>query len=482
MSLGKQSFLGATWTLLDIIFNKAIYFVSTLILARLLGPAEFGTLGMIMVFFTIGTTFTESGLSVSIIRTPSPSPIEYSTVFYLNLLLSLLAYLLMFFIAPIVANFYHQEIITNLIRVYCLAFFISAIRIIPNAILVKEMNFKKIALLNIPGNIVGLVVGIWMAFENYKVWSLVGLFLSTQLVSSIIYCSFSNWKPTFHFSSTYVKLHWKFGYKLMLSAQLNTIFENIYNILIGKFYSVQSLGYYERAYTLCNYPISVLSLITNKISLPLFSKVAFDKDKARYIYRKVMLLTFYVTAPLMLGAIILSKPLIVIILGSQWEPAVPLFEVLCLSYIFYPIHTLNINILTAHGRSDLFLKLELIKKAVFVLVVIIGFNFGIMGLVWSSVAGSVLSLFINTYYSGELINYNTKRQLLDILPILLISTLMALVVYLTSLFIIKLNLGVQLVFLVVEGIIVFFTLSIITKNESFLEILGRLKFFIKKIK
>jgi O-antigen/teichoic acid export membrane protein len=254
----------------------------------------------------------------------------------------------------------------------------------------------------------------------------------------------------------------------MISAQINTIFENIYNILIGKFYSVQTLGYYERAYTLNNYPISILSLIISKVSLPLFSQIADDKEKLGEVYKKIVLMAFYITAPIMLGALALAKPLFELVLGKQWLPAVPLFQILCLSYILYPIHSLNINILTAFGKSGLFLKLEIYKKIVLVILVIIGVNFGIYGLVWSSVVSSVVSLFINTYYTGHLISYTTLKQLRDLLPTLIMAVIMASVTYFLYFQLNDYGLIVQLIVPTFFGLLTYIFMSKITNNTSYI--------------
>ncbi len=475
MSLAKQSFKGVTWTLLDIFFNKAIYFISTLILARLLGPSEFGVLGMITIFFTIGTTLVDSGLSVSIVRTISPNKIEYSTIFYLNIILSIGAYVLMFIIAPYVAQFYKQEILTNLIRVYCIGFLINALRIIPQSVLIKEMDFKKITMFNIPGNIIGLIVGVLMALNGYKVWSIVGLFLCTQFTSTLVYLIFSKWRPSFYFSRKYVKKHWNFGYKLMISAQINTIFENIYNVLIGKYFTVKTLGYYDRAYTLNNYPISVLSLIVSKVSLPLFSNIQDDCVKFRQVYRKIQLFTFFLSAPIMLGALVLAKPLVLVVMGRGWIDIIPFFQILCLAYVLFPIHTLNINILNAFGKSNTFLKIEILKKIITIILVIIGLQFGIMGLVWSNVFGSVLSLIINTHFCGSFISYYTKNQIFDLLPTLGISIIMAIIVLSCSYLLIDFDYLLQLFLLTILGIVSFLGLSYLTKNESFFTFLDFVK-------
>lgn len=475
MSLVVKSVSGTIWTLLDIILNKAIYFIATLVLARLLGPSEFGLIGMIMVFFTIGTTLVDSGLSVSLVRTPNLDDIEYSTVFYMNLAMSLIAYLFVYVLAPFVADFYAQPILEPLIRIYCLGFIITALRMIAQAKLVREMNFKKIAILNVPGNIVGLVVGVWMAMNGYKVWSIVGLYLSTQIVATLMYWVFIKWRPKFIFSVVKMKYHWSFGYKLMLSAQLNTVFDNIYNILIGRFYGVQELGYYERAYTLNNYPVSVLSGIISKVSLPIFSQIAGDHQKILEVYRKTMLLAFFVSAPLMLGAIVIAEPLFVLFLGAQWVPAVTFFQILCLAYMLYPIHSLNINILSVFGRSDLFLKLEIVKKIMIVFLIMIAVNFGIYGLVWSSVLSSFLALGINTHFSKKVINYRLKDQLRDLTPILAISGLMGFSMFLFMNLLSSVSEIKQLVLTSFIGIFFYLVFSYFIGSESLLSIVKLIK-------
>jgi O-antigen/teichoic acid export membrane protein len=467
LSLIKKSISGTIWTFLDIAFNKSIYFFATLILARILGPNEFGLMGMILIFYTIGNTLIESGLTVSIIRTSNPDEVDYSTLYYMNLAISFIAYFIIFISGSFIANFYNQPILESLVKIYCLGFIVNAFRMIPNAILVKEMNFKKIALLNVPGNLIGLGLGIYMALNGYKVWSIVGLYLSTQIVTTLMYWMFVKWKPLFKFSKSKMKYHWGFGYKLMLSAQLNSIFDNIYNILIGKFYSVESLGYYERAYTLNNYPISVLSGIISKVTLPLLSKLADDKKKTKIVYRKLLMLTFYISAPLMLGLFVIAKPLFLLFLGDKWLEAVPFFQILCLGYFLYPIHSLNITILSVYGKSNLFLKLEIIKKLVVLILVFSSLNFGIYGLVWSSVIASFVALFINSFYSGKLIFYNTKSQLMDLMPTFIISLFMAIFMrFIYLLFENSDNYMLSLILPSIAGFCIFSILSFFTKNES----------------
>lgn len=475
MSLVYKSFSGAIWSLIDIMFNKAIFFIATLILARIIGPTEFGLLGLIMIFVAIGNTFIDSGFSVSLVRTIKPDNSDYSTVFYISVFLSIMAYLFTFILAPFVADFYNQQILKSLIRLFCLSFIVNAFRIIPQVLLVKEMNFKKITILNIPGNVIGLFLGVWMATNGYKIWSIVGLHLSTQIVTSFMFWIFNSWRPALSFSISKMRYHLNFGYKLMLSAQLNTIFDNIYNVLIGKYYSIQTLGYYERAYSLNNYPVSVIAGIINKVSLPLFSNIYEDRHRMLSVYRKILVLSFYISTPLMMAAIVLAEPMFILILGELWLPAVPFFQILCISSILYPIHALNINILSVHGRSDLFLKLEVIKKFMVLLLVFISIGFGIYGLVWSSVIASVVALFINTYYSGSIIMYFVRDQLNDILPTFFQSVLTTIIMFLTFNLLCTSSIYMQVFIPAIVGLIVYITVSLIAKNESLHIILSLMK-------
>lgn len=419
--LRKQTFSGLIWTFADTFLLRGVSFMGTIVIARLLGPTEFGLIGMISVFIAIGTSLVDSGLSSSLIRTQDADDTDFSTVFYLNLGMSFLVYLTLFLAAPYIAGFYNQSILTNVIRLYCFSFIISAFSSIQLAILDKEMQFRKMMLYNIPGVFIGVTVGIALGYLGYGVWSIVWMYLTIQIIQSLVLWSFSKWKPTRTFSKEKMKYHYGFGYKLMLSGLLDTVFKNIYNILIGKFFSVKSLGFYERANTFNEYPVSILTSIIARVSYPLMAKMQMEKERLAVVYKQLLQFTFFITAPLMLGAAAIAKPLFLLVLGAQWLPAVPFFKIICLASMLYPIHAFNINVLKVSGRSDLFLKLEIVKKIIVVISILIAFQFGIYGLVWSSVITSFLSLLINTHYSSDIIDYTTKNQLLDMLPTFLLS-------------------------------------------------------------
>lgn len=470
MSLKNKSINGALWTFIDILINKGAYFIATIVLAGILGPKEFGLIGMIMLFVSIGNTLIDSGMSTSLLRSNNVTENEYSTVFITNILMSILVYVILFFIAPYIASFYEQPILINVIKWYCLGFVITSLRSIHNVKLMKEMEFRKITILNLPGMIVSVIVAICMGYKGFGIWSLVSLFLINQIISSVLFWLFIKWRPAFYFDFTNYKEHFKFGYKLILAALLNTVFENIYNVLIGKFYNIKTLGFYERAYTFNNYPVSILSGIILKVSLPSLTSIKSDEIRLQKAYKSIMQMSFLISASGLAFAALLAHQIVKLVLGEQWIPIVPLFQVLSISFMFYPIHSLNINILSVFGRSDLFLKLEIIKKIMIVIVVAICFNFGIMGLVWSSVINSVLGLIINTHYSGKFLNYPTKNQLLDLLPTIFIVLAAIVVVYGCQISLSPTNLILQIVQSFVIGLLTIVIISEITNLTPYIYI------------
>ncbi len=436
--------------------------MATIILARILGPKEFGILGMIMLFVTIGNTLIDSGMSTSLLRSNEVNESDYATVFISNILMSLFVYVILFLTAPLVASFYKLQIIIDVIRIYCMGFVVNSFRSIHAVKLMKGMQFKKLAILNLPGNIISVFFAIWMAYLGYGVWSLVYLFLINQIVSTLVFWIFIKWKPLWQFDFVNFKYHFNFGYKLVLSAQLNVLFENIYNVLIGKFYDVRTLGFYERAYTFNNYPVSVLSGIILKVSLPSLTLIKDDAERLNNAYKNIMQMAFFISASGLCFASLLAQQFVSIILGEHWLQVVPMFQILCLSFIFYPVHSLNINILSVFGRSDLFLRLEVIKKITILIVVAICFNFGIMGLIWSSVINSILGLIVNTYYSGKFLNYPTISQFRDLVPTILVVFATVSVVF-SFLIIFELSINLQIILSFVLGLLTIIALSEIIK-------------------
>ncbi len=444
-SLKQEAVYSVIWKLSERFGIQIISFVVTIILSRILLPSDFGAIAMFLVVTAISDTIIEGGLASSLIRTEKIGNKDLSTVFWFNIVISILLYGLIFIVSPFISSFYNMPILTSLIRVYSIVIIINSFVVVQKALLEKELKFKTIFKIQLPSVILGGVSGVYFAYQGYGVWSLVYYKIIQVFVFSLQHWFYSNWKPSFLFDKIKFKYHFKYGYKLTLSSLLDTIFQNIYSIVIGKFFSSVQLGYYDRANTLKKAPIGNLSAALNAVTFPLFSKIANEKEKLREGYKRIMKIVIFILAPFLSLLIVVAEPLIEFLLTDKWLPAVPYFRVLVLSGILYPIHAYNLNILKVFGRSDLFLKLEVIKKTLIAITLFLAIPFGIMGIIWGQVITSVLAFFINTHYSGRFINYSSWHQIKDLLPSLLLSFFVAVIVYiLNNQFFIKFNLLVQL--------------------------------------
>lgn len=434
MSLKNKALKGVFWSGLQQVSSQIISFGVSLILARLLLPEEFGLIAMIGIVLAVGKTLIEAGLTTSLIRTPNTTQADYSTVFYFNLAGSTFIYFIAFLIAPLVAAFYEQDILTDIIRVMSLSFIISALSQVQNTRLIKLMDFKTLFWVNLPATIIGGSVGIIMAYRGWGVWSLVYYNLARALVSSVQLWLYSRWMPSLIFDNQLFKKHFNFGYKLTLSGLLNTLFDNIYPIIIGKFFSPAQLGFYTRADSLKQLPVNNFSSIFSNVAFPLLSEVQEDKTRLKSTLQKIIKLSIFSIAPVLFIMAALATPLFTFLFTEKWLPAVPYFQILVISGILYPVHMYNLTILNVLGRSDLFLKLELIKKMMIVIAVVVGLQWDILGLLWASVVMSTMALILNTHYTKLFINYSLKEQVKDLAPILLCVGIASLAAFIGDIF------------------------------------------------
>jgi len=470
MSLSKNALRGFIWSFLQQFSNQLITFSVQLILARILLPSEFGLIGMLTVFIGIGTALFEGGMTSSLIRISTVDSKDYSTVFFFNFGVSIFIYLLFFLLAPYIALFYRQPMLTDIARVYGLSFVFLALGTVQNTILTKEMKFKKQTMITFPALVIGSVVGVVLANYDYGVWSLVYSTLTTNILTSIFLWFSSDWQPQFIFDADKFKLHFHFGYKMTLSSLLDTIFTNIYQIIIGRFYSPVLVGYYTRANSLMMLPVGNVSGALNKVVFPLFSKVQDDIPALRAAYKKIMLVVLFVITPIIVLMALLANQLVVFLFTEKWLPIVPIFQIICFSGILYPLHMYNLLILQVKGRSDLFLKLEIIKKVILVGIIVISIFYGFTSLLFGYVIASITALFINTYYAGTMIDYSMKQQLLDILPIFLISICMGILVFFVNSNLIDYNNISRLIISSSAGGIIYIFLAFIFKFQSISDI------------
>lgn len=421
MQLKKEAFSGMVWVFVDYFLVKGVSFVGSLILARLLMPSDFGIIAMISIFITLGNIFLDSGLSSSLIRNIKNDSVDYATVFFTNIVFALCIYIFFYITAPLIADFFNQEILIAVTRVYTLIFILSSFSSVQMTVLIKEMKFKKIAILNLPSVFIGLTVGIIMALNGYGVWSIVFLYLTNQFVLLIGLWLSSNWYPKFVFSKSKFFHHYNYGYKLLLSSILSGITTNLYNAVTGKFYSLKTTGNFERAYTLNNYPLMVLSQIIGKVTFPLLSSIQNERERFNNIFAKLIPFTFFLTAPIMMIFSANAKPLILILLGEKWSEAIPVFEILCFGGLFYTLQALNVNVIKTYGRTDYILKGEIFLKVLMVMFSGTGLLIGFKYFLWSIVLNSFLTLLVNMFYCRKVISFPIKRQLKLMLPIFLLS-------------------------------------------------------------
>ncbi len=429
MSLKKQALSGVFWSSMQLFGNQFIGFGVSMVLARLLLPSEFGLIAMLGVFIGLGTALINSGLTQSLIRTENLDDEDFSTVFFFNLGGSIVIYSIIYIVAPCIADFYNQEILTSIVRVYCIVFIINAFSAIQITRLTKMMDFKTQLKVSLPSLIIGGSVGITMAYNDYGVWSLVWGNITQTIAGTLQLWFWSQWRPSWVFNRKKFDYHFNYGVKLMLSGILDLIFTNAYTIIIGKFFAPAQVGFYNRAQTLQMLPVKSISSIVTKVSFPLFSSIQNDDVRLKSIYKRIMQMVVFLVTPTLILLAVLGEPLFRLLFTEKWLPAVPYFQILCVTGILYPINLYNLQILNVKGRSDLFLKLEVFKKIIVTVVILVSFQFGIYGLLYGSILTSVTGFFINTHYSAKFLNYPAWEQTKDLLPIIGLGILTGAVVY-----------------------------------------------------
>lgn len=420
-SIKDKTVKGIGWSFVDNVASSGITFLVGLILARLLTPAEYGIMAMIAIFIAVSNSIIDSGFSNALVRKINIQRIDYNTVFFFNLVVSLVMYLLLYIASPAISAFFKEPVLIEIVRVIGWVLVINALAIIPRTIFVRNVDFKTQTKVSLISSITSGIIGIGMALSGFGVWSLVGQQLSRQLLNTVFLWIYCNWRPVFEFSKDSFKELFGFGSKLLLSGLLDTIYKNIYYIIIGRFYTSAQLGQYTRAEQFNMIFSSNLTSVVQRVSYPVLSSIQKDPERLREAYRKVIKSTMLITFACMLGLAAVAKPLILILIGDKWLPAVYLLQIICFSGMLYPLHAINLNILQVKGRSDLFLKLEIIKKIIAIGPIAIGILYGIEYMLLGSVLTSFIAYFLNSYYSANLINYPTLEQIKDILPTFLIS-------------------------------------------------------------
>lgn len=433
--LKQKTIGGLFWSFVDNFSKLGTQFIVGIILARILSPREFGLIGMLTIFIAISQTFVDGGFRNSLIRKRQCTDADYSTVFYFNLGIAILIYIILFLCAGFISQFFEETQLEQLLKVLGLGIPLSAIGIIHQTILTREINFKLQTSITLAASLGSGVISIIMAFKGFGVWSLVALTVSRFALNSAFLWIWSSWRPSWLFSIDSFKELFSFGSKLLISSLINTIYQNVYLLVIGKYFSANDLGFYTRADQFRNLPSKNITSVIQRVSFPVLSSIQDDANRLKQNYRKLIRSTMFITFLLMMGLVAVAEPLIFALIGEKWEQSVPYLQLLCFVGMFYPLHALNLNMLNVKGRSDLFLKLEIIKKLIAIPVIIIGIFYGIKIMIIGMIFNASIAFLINSYYSGRMIGYSSIQQVLDILPSALFAAAVACLTYLPLLLI-----------------------------------------------
>lgn len=416
MNLKQKTVSGLLWSFVDTFAGQGISFIVGIVLARILSPREFGLIGMITIFIAISQSFIDSGFSQALIRKKDCSSEDYSTVFYFNLATGILFFAGLFFAAPAISNFFHEPALKSIVQVLGLILIINSVTIIQSTILTKRIDFKLQAQISVIASIISGAIAITLALLNYGVWSLVALQLSKQAINSFFLWLWNNWKPIFVFSKSSFYELFGFGSKLLLSGLIDTAYRNIYYLIIGKYFSAVELGFYTRADQFQALPSSNLNTIISRVSYPVLASIKDDIPRLKKNYRKLIKSTMFLSFILMMGMAAISKPMIITLIGIKWLPSAIYLQLLCFVGMLYPLHAINLNMLNVQGRSDLFLRLEILKKILAVPIIFLAIFMGIKAMIIGMFVLSLIAFYLNSYWSGKLIGYSSIQQVKDILP------------------------------------------------------------------
>ncbi|WP_277585653.1 lipopolysaccharide biosynthesis protein [Psychrobacillus antarcticus] len=433
-TLTNKTTRAIVWSFTELMANYGIQFIIQIVLARLLVPEHFGVFGMILVFIAISNSIVDSGFTQALIRDQQTTQEDYSTVFFFNLGISMILYGILFISSKGISIFFEEPQLIEIIRVLSIVIIINAFAIIQRVMLMKKIDFRTITKISVISSVISGTITIIVAVLGFGVWSLVVNMISLQLIQTLLLIIYNRWMPSFIFNYQSFKRFFSFGSKLLLSGLIDTFYNNLYFLIIGKFFSITQLGYYTNAVKVRDLASQSLASTVQRVTYPVLSSIQDDEKRLELGFKKIIKLSAFINFPLLIGLAAIGNPIFLILFGEKWIPSVIYFQLLCFAGMLYPLHAINLNILQVKGRSDLFLRLEIIKKGLLTILIVLSFLFklGIIGLICAAVISSYLSLLINMYYSAREISYSTKEQLKDLLPIFGISIVMGTIVFMVG--------------------------------------------------
>lgn len=469
-SLKQQAVIGVFWSAIEQFGFLGIQFITTIIIARILTPADYGLIGLLTIFTALGMIILDSGFGQALIQKKNVTQIDYSTVFYTNLVLGLIIYVVLYLCSPLIANFFHAPELEKISKWAFLVFPINSIGLIHNTIITKNINFKALTKVSVISAIISGIFGISLAYSGMGVWTLVYQILVNYCLRSILLWFYNPWKPSLNFSFKSLKNLIGFSSNLLGTSVIIILFNNLYTILIGRFYAISVVGYYNQAYRFEHIASTSLTAIIQRVSYPILSTIQDDNERLKSGYRRIINQTVFFNFPIMIGLIAIGHNLFDVLLTSKWLPAVPYFQLLCIYGALFPLHSINVNILKVKGEGKTLLKLEIIRRIIMILVILLTIKHGVIALLIGNIFTSVLSISINMYVCGKKINLKMLEQIYDILPYFLAAIISSGTMFLIDFAIQPASLIFALTIQIIIGVITYLALNEIFKLSAYLEL------------
>ena len=467
-SLRSKTIKGVGWSAADAFLGQGVSFIVGIVLARLLSPSEYGLIGIVMIFVTVLCGVVDSGFSTAVIRKKDANDDDYNTMFYTNLAFSIVLYGGLCLSTPLITRFFGRDELMSLIPVMGTILIINALSLTQYTILTKRLDFKTKTKVSFISAVTSGAIGIGAAYTGFGVWALVIQRVLQQTIYTLFLWLYNKWWPKLRFSKSSFHYMWGFGWKILISGLLNNIWNQLYQVVVGKFYNPATLGQYSRAKEYASIFSSNLTNIVQRVSFPTLSNIQDNEERMVAAYRKVIKITMFVTAICLLSLGAVSEPLIICLIGDQWLEAASYLPLICISMSLHPLHAINLNMLQVQGRSDIFLYLEIIKKVISVGPICLGILVSIKAMLYGTIATGIISFFLNTYYTGKKLHYNSFMQLRDVSASYAIAALVYICVYFLKYM--PFNSYLTLLMQIVIGVIVFFTICELLKPTEYIEL------------
>lgn len=480
MNLSNKMVKGMVWSMLERLSVQGVQFILGIILARILSPTEYGTIGLLTVIIAFLQVFVDSGFSKALIQKQDRTQTDLSTVFFFNTFIGIVCYFILWFCAPFIADFYQNEMLINLMRVLSLSLLFSSLFSIPMTLFTIELNFKSIARANLIAVVLSGAVGVIMAYKGYGVWALVWQILIKSILTVVLMWGQMKWKPIFVFSRTSFKTLFPYGSKLLYSSILNMTVNNFTNLFIAKLTSTKDLGFYTRGTQFADMVYGTFSSVLDSVLLPSLASIQEEREKLIQLTRSTIKSAALIVTPVLLGLVVIAEPLIKVLLTDKWLLAVPIMQIMCVARLVSIISGINVNVLYAIGRTDLALKQQYVKLFVRIILLVIGLKYGIVYIALAELVSTIVHFFINTYYPGKILNYGSLEQIKDLLPIVFSSLMMGVGMCFLTYFIE--NDVVKLIVSSLVGMSIYIGLIYIFRMPEFFLLHTKLKMIIDRIK